>query len=137
MKLFTDGASRNNPGEAGGGIVLRDGEDEWTRSKYFGKKTNNEAEYLALIEGLKLAKEQGAGSRETGKKLEVFMDSELIVKQIKGEYKVKKNTLIPLFNEVKTLLKGLNWSITHILRHKNGDADKLANQAIDSKLSDY
>ena len=132
MKLFTDGASRNNPGEAGGGIVLRDGEDEWTKSKYFGRKTNNEAEYLALIEGLKLAREHGAG-----KKLEVFMDSELIVKQIKGEYKVKKNTLIPLFTEVKTLLRGVDWSITHILRNNNRDADKLANQAIDSKLSDY
>jgi len=127
MQLFTDGASRNNPGEAGGGIFLKDGDNEWTKAIYLGKKTNNEAEYLALIEGLKLAKDKGA------KELELFMDSQLIIKQLRGEYKVKKNHLIPLFNEARTLLFAFSkWTATHVLRAQNKEADRLANLAIDS-----
>ncbi|MBR9689575.1 MAG: ribonuclease HI family protein [Candidatus Altiarchaeota archaeon] len=126
MELYTDGASRNNPGESGGGMVLIDGGHKWTKAVYFGIKTNNESEYLALIEGLKLAKQHGA------KELRIFMDSELIVKQLKGEYRVKKANLKPLFQQVKELLNGFEWTIHHIVRNKNKEADRLANQAIDS-----
>ena len=128
MKLFTDGASRGNPGEAGGGIVLIDGEHTIEHFKYFGKKTNNQSEYLALIEGLKLAVKQEA------KKLDIFMDSQLIVRQVRGEYKVKNSNMQPLHADVMGFLERIpSWTITHIKREENKRADWLSNQAIDMK----
>lgn len=129
VNLYTDGAARGNPGEAGGGIVLEDGRKTIEKFVYFGKKTNNESEYLALIEGLKLAVEKGA---ET---LTIHMDSELIVKQLKGEYKVKNERLIVLHRQAMKLLARLKWSANHIKREKNKRADFLANLAIDSSSS--
>ena len=99
--LYTDGASRGNPGEAGAGFVVFDGKKNeiLTGSTYLGKCTNNVAEYQALISGLEST--AGLGCR----KLQIFMDSELIVRQVQGTYKVKNAKLKPLFNRVCKLLK--------------------------------
>lgn len=126
--LFTDGGARGNPGPSGIGAVLyNDKKEKITEiSKYLGIKTNNQAEYLALIEALKKAKDLEA------KEIEVFMDSELVVKQLNREYKVKNKDLAPLFLEVYNL--SLNFSkitFTHIYREDNKEADKLANLAMD------
>ena len=129
-KLFTDGASRGNPGEAGAGIVLRDDKDQelTTRFLYLGRCTNNVAEYQALILGLKTAYELGC------RQVAIFMDSQLIVRQVQGRYKVKSVDLKPLFDEVKHLLAKLDgWSITHVLRAENKRADEMANKGIDEK----
>jgi len=124
VKLYTDGASRGNPGKAGGGVVIENGKSE-EHSFYFGVRTNNEAEYLALIEGLKLALARGAGE------LEIFMDSLLVVRQLQGDYKVKNSRIRPLFEEARRLLSKLgSWSISHVDRSENKRADKLANKAI-------
>jgi ribonuclease HI len=125
MKLYTDGASRGNPGKAGGGIVLEDDGKVEEKSVYFGIKTNNEAEYLALIEGLKLAIARGA------RRLDVFMDSLLAVKQLQGDYRVKNPGIVPLFKEARALLGRFDsWEIRHVDRGENKKADKLANRAI-------
>jgi len=129
-RLFTDGASRGNPGEAGAGIVLLDDSNRElaARSLYLGRCTNNVAEYQALLLGLKTAFELGC------RKLSIFMDSQLIVRQIQGRYKVKSADLKPLFDQVKNLLADLDgWSITHVLRAENKRADEMANKGIDEK----
>jgi len=129
-KLFTDGASRGNPGEAGAGIVLLNDEDRElaTRSLYLGRCTNNAAEYQALLLGLKTARELGCS------RLDIFMDSPLIVRQVQGRYKVKNADLKRLFDQVKILLTELDdWSITHVLRAENKRADEMANRGIDEK----
>lgn len=126
--IYTDGGSRGNPGPAGIGVVLYNEKKERIAeiSKYLGVTTNNQAEYTALIEGLKKAKDLGA------KEVSVFMDSELVVKQLKHEYKVKNKDLAPLFLQVYNL--SLNFSkisFTHVYREHNSEADKLANEAMD------
>ncbi len=129
-RLFTDGASRGNPGEAGAGSVLlaADGQELAARSLYLGQCTNNVAEYRALILGLQSALELKCG------RLEIFLDSQLIVRQIQGQYKVKHETLKPLFVEVKGLLAKIDkWSIAHVPREQNKRADELANKGIDEK----
>lgn len=130
-RLFTDGASRGNPGEAGAGIVLLDDDNQElvARSLYLGKSTNNVAEYKALILGLETATQLGCS------RLAIFMDSQLIVRQVQGRYKVKNAGLKPLFDEVKGLLANINsWSIDHIPRAQNKRADELANRGIDEKI---
>ena len=131
MKLFiyTDGGARGNPGPAGAGAVAynEDGEAVFQISQYLGETTNNQAEYQALIMGLKKAVSRGA------QEAEVFMDSELIVKQLNREYKVKNKELQPLFVQVYNLtLSFKKISFQHIRREKNKEADKLVNQAIDN-----
>lgn len=129
MELYTDGASRGNPGEAGGGVVLLDGEKEDHKAIYFGRKTNNQAEYMALLEGLRMALERGA------RQLEIHMDSQLIVRQLQGKYKVKSKKLKPLHSEAITLLGRLDkWSVRHVDRENNKKADRLANHAIDAHI---
>ncbi len=131
-QLFTDGASRGNPGEAGAGSVLLEsnGQELAARSLYLGQCTNNVAEYKALLLGLQSALELGC------KKVEIFLDSQLIVRQIQGQYKVKHPTLKPLFFEVKELLAKIeNWSVAHVPREQNKRADELANQGIDEKTA--
>jgi ribonuclease HI/probable phosphoglycerate mutase len=129
-KLFTDGASRGNPGEAGAGIVLLDDSDQElaARYRYLGQCTNNAAEYKALILGLETALELGC------RQLVIHMDSQLIVRQVQGQYKVKNASLKPLFNQAKSLLaKIATWQIEHIPRAQNKRADELANRGIDEK----
>lgn len=130
MLLYCDGASRGNPGPAAIGAVLyRKNETEpLTRvSRTIGRATNNIAEYTALREGLTAALAHHPGH------LEIRLDSELIVKQIRGEYRVKNANLRPLYEAVRTLLQKFPaWRIRHIPREKNGEADRLANLALDS-----
>jgi ribonuclease HI len=129
FKIYTDGAARGNPGPAGCAAVII---DEKTNSKHFfnkfiGKSTNNFAEYQGLILGLKAAEKIGA------EEIKVFLDSELVVKQIKGEYRVKELNLKKLHQQAFKLLSTFKkFSIQHIPREKNKEADKLANEAIDS-----
>jgi ribonuclease HI len=130
LKLFSDGASRGNPGEAGGGIAILDeeGNELVGAGRYLGHCTNNEAEYRALLFGLEKCGEFGRGS------IEVFLDSELIVKQIRGEYKVKHPNLKLLYNEtIQKLSEFAFFTISHVPRGENSRADQLANQAIDNK----
>lgn len=130
LTVYVDGASRGNPGEAGIGILIatHDGRILKEVVRYLGKSTNNEAEYHALVAALKEAKDLGATA------IKIFADSELMVKQIKGEYKVKSAGLLPLYKEAKALLMWFKrYDIIHISREKNTEADRLANLAIDTK----
>lgn len=127
-RLFTDGASRGNPGDAGAGAVLfaENGTEISSQAAYLGRCTNNAAEYQALILGLREAKQHGCSH------LDIALDSELIVRQIQGAYKVKNAALLPLYNEAKALLGSFaGWTIRHIPRSLNARADQLANQGID------
>ena len=130
MDLHTDGAARGNPGPAGGGAVLSDnGRTVREKAVFFGKKTNNEAEYLALVEGLKMARDAKV------KRLKVYMDSQLIVRQMKGEYRIKSKRLLPIWKQALALSAGFDTiEFFHIKRELNCRADQLANQAIDSAL---
>jgi len=123
-ELYTDGASKGNPGHSGIGYVIKkDGFLIEEQSKYIGVATNNIAEYTALIEGLTRLEQLGV------KNVKVYSDSELMVKQIKGEYSIKNNKLKTLSNRIKSLAKHFNhFSIEHIPRSKNAEADKLSKQ---------
>ena len=128
-RLYTDGASRGNPGPAGAGAVILDetGHELLTEAEYLGTCTNNAAEYQALILGLQSARDLGCA------RLHVFLDSELIVRQVTGKYKVKNATLKPLFVQVQKLLKEFQgYTIAHVPREENKRADQLANQGIDN-----
>lgn len=128
--LYTDGGSRGNPGPAGIGAVLFDESNKVIKeiSEYIGEATNNQAEYKALIRGLEEVQNFKADE------VQIIMDSELIVKQIKQEYKVKNKDLAPLFVKAWNLLnKFSKWSIKHVKRDKNKHADELVNKALDKK----
>lgn len=128
--MYTDGGSRGNPGIAGIGILIEDKDGNIIRevSQYVGEQTNNVAEYKALSRGLEAALDLGI------EKLTCYLDSELVVKQIKGEYKVKNERMIPMYNMVMPLIKKFNsFEIIHIPRELNKRADQLANEAMDSK----
>lgn len=135
LLIYTDGGARGNPGPAGIGAVIFDegGKPLKEISKYIGEQTNNFAEYEALIEALKAAKEL-FGERLRDMQLEVRMDSELVVRQLSGLYKVKEPTLKEKFAEVaKFRLEDCpNIIFAHVLRGKNAHADELVNRAIDA-----
>ncbi len=129
-EIFTDGASRGNPGHAGIGIAVynKDGEIFDEISHYLGTKTNNEAEYTAVIRALEYVKHRNI------KDANIFCDSQLLVRQLNGEYKVKAKTLITLYKQVKELMDELEGVKFHwINREENSHADSLANKAIDEK----
>ena len=126
--IHVDGASKGNPGAAAIGATIKDEQGRLVASisRRIGIATNNEAEYQALIAALEKAVELGA------KEVELNSDSELVVKQLRSEYRVKKATLKPLYDRVMELLGQLEGSkVTHILRKQNKEADKLANKALD------
>lgn len=128
LSIYTDGAARGNPGPAGAGWVIRTAEGEVLaeRCKYLGELTNNQAEYQALL----LALEEALKLK--GERIAIFADSELMVRQIKGEYKVKNEGLRPLFQRmVLTLSKFKEYTVNHLRREENELADELANKAID------
>ncbi|MFH0837639.1 MAG: ribonuclease HI family protein [Patescibacteria group bacterium] len=130
IEVYVDGGARGNPGPAGGGFaVFREGKVIDKGSEYFGEKTNNQAEYLALRLALSGIYEKfGDGDVEVN----CFMDSQLVVEQMNGNYKVKSENVKPLFREVRRIadqFKG--FTISHIPREENYLADKLANQAMD------
>ena len=127
----SDGGARGNPGPAGFGVVIQDqtGRKVAELSEYLGHQTNNFAEYQGLIAALEYAVEHGP------KALKVISDSELLVRQIKGIYKVKNPTLQDLHGRAKQLIAQLDWfSIGHALREHNQDADRLANEAMDKGM---
>src|SRR5579885_612385 len=120
----TNGGARGNPGPAGYGVVIHDSQGNKVAglSQYLGKQTNNFAEYQALIAALEYA------VTHDGKALKVISDSELLVRQIKGIYKVKEPTLRDLHSRAKQLASELEWfEIEHVLRGHNREADALAN----------
>src|SRR6476620_2064563 len=125
----SDGGARGNPGPSGYGVVIQDeaGRKIAALSQYLGHQTNNFAEYQGLIAALEYAIEHGH------KSLKVVSDSELLVRQIKGIYKVKNATLQELHGRAKQLIAQMDWfSIDHALREHNREADELANRAMDS-----
>jgi ribonuclease HI len=137
INVFTDGASRGNPGLAAIGVVITDetGTEIKTFKKFLGEFTNNFAEYTGLIESVKLLKDLNLEFDE----LNFFCDSELVVKQVKGLYNIKHKDLINLSLEFWKEIKSLNkkFTITHIPREQNKTADRLANEALDENQNSY
>ncbi len=130
--LNIDGAARGNPGHAGIGAIIRDKDDEvlLSISEYIGEATNNIAEYSALIVSLQ------ALTKFKANEVKIFSDSELLVNQLNGDYRVKNENLKIYFNEAKSLLKTYEKvEISHVERKKNKEADQLANEAIDGFLA--
>src|ERR1700678_4686011 len=131
LVAFSDGGARGNPGPAGYGVVIQDqsGRKVAALSEYLGHQTNNFAEYQGLIGALEYALEHGP------KALKLISDSEVLVRQIKGIYKVKNPTLQDLHARAKELIVRLEWfSIGHALREHNQEADRLANEAMDKGM---
>jgi ribonuclease HI len=126
-----DGGARGNPGPAAIGVVLRRDGDEVVEKvgETIGEATNNVAEYRALLRGIELAAEHGASE------LELIGDSELVVRQVEGRYKVKNAGMKELHDQVKRALRDFDsWSIHHVRRAENADADQLVNEALDGVL---
>jgi ribonuclease HI len=123
-----DGGARGNPGPAAIGVILRDGEGQVLEEvgETIGEATNNVAEYRALLRGIELARAHEASE------LELVGDSELVVRQVEGRYKVKNAGMKELHDEVVRALRRIDsWSIRHVRRAENADADRLVNEALD------
>ncbi|HPF40587.1 MAG TPA: ribonuclease HI family protein [Phycisphaerae bacterium] len=131
MTLHTDGGARGNPGPAGAGVSLCDsatGEAVFEAGFWLERMTNNQAEYTGLLKGLEAASKAGVDE------LAIYSDSELMVKQINGEYRVRNPNIKPLFEDAWQKLKGIpKWKIHHVRREENRRADQLANMAMDMK----
>lgn len=133
-RVYSDGGSRGNPGQAGSGFVVYDGTGKiiYEKANYWGVATNNEAEYKGLWAGLKWVLENKEKRRI--KEVIFYMDSELIIKQMKGEYKVKAKNLKEIFLECQEMTEKIGEiEFEHVLRGKNEKADILANMAMDRK----
>ena len=131
--LHTDGGARGNPGPAGIGVVLtaEDGEVIGEIAQGIGEATNNVAEYAALIAGLEMALDKGVSH------VDIYLDSELVVSQLLGKWKIKKDTLRPLAVKARALMNRFeSFTISHVRRELNADADKLANQGMDAAALD-
>jgi ribonuclease HI len=129
LTVHVDGGARGNPGPAAIAAVVSDeaGETLLEVGQRIGKATNNVAEYRAMLLGIERARELGADE------LELVGDSELVVKQLRGEYRVKDAGLKPLHAEAKAALAGFGgWSVRHVRREHNADADRLVNAALDT-----
>ena len=127
--MNVDGGARGNPGPAAIAAVATtpDGEELTSRGQPIGRATNNVAEYRAMLLGIELARDLGASE------VELVGDSELIVKQVRGEYKVKNADLRPLRDEVRAGLRGFDgWTIRHVRREQNEAADSLVNETLDA-----
>jgi ribonuclease HI len=132
LQIHIDGGSRGNPGEAGFGVSVRgaDGAVLAELYGYLGRASNNVAEYQALIHALRWAQAHGARA------VKVFSDSELVVRQVNGQYRVKHPDMVPLHREATGLLRRFeSATLCHVRREHNRDADRLANQALDEKAS--
>jgi ribonuclease HI len=132
LKVFIDGASRGNPGEAGFGVHVTNeaGTEVAALYGYLGRATNNVAEYEALLHALRWALARGA------RRLAIFSDSELVVKQMSGAYKVKHPDMQARNREAQGLLRRFDAArIAHVPRDQNREADRLANRALDEKAS--
>ncbi len=125
--IFTDGAARGNPGPASIGVTIKDEQGKLIASvsQCIGTKTNNQAEYMAIITALEKAVSLGV------RQVDLYSDSELVVRQINGRYRVKNVGLKPLYQRAKLLQSSLEgFTITHIPREQNAEADSLANKAL-------
>jgi ribonuclease HI len=129
VEIFTDGGSRNNPGDAGlGAYITKDGVAIAELSEYLGKQTNNFAEYTAVIRALEWCIEHGL----TDEPISFKMDSKLVVEQVQGNWKVKEPTLKPLVTRVRELATQFpRVTFAHVPREENKEADRLANEAMD------
>jgi ribonuclease HI len=130
VTVNVDGGARGNPGPAAIGVVLRNGDGSVLEEvgETIGEATNNVAEYRALLRGIELAAGRGA------EEVELVGDSELVVRQVEGRYKVKNAGMKKLHEEVKRALRGFeSWSIRHVRRAENADADRLVNEALDGE----
>jgi ribonuclease HI len=131
--IHTDGGSRGNPGPAAIGAVLKNeaGETVAEISQYIGETTNNQAEYRAVVAAIEKAKELKA------EELNFFLDSELVVKQLNREYKVRDKDLAPLFMKIYNAMLGFKKvTFKHVRREFNSEADKLVNEALDKMIND-
>jgi len=127
-RAWIDGASRGNPGASGFGVSFHNGDDIEEVIGFLGQTTNNVAEYAALIAALTLAQRNGID------RLTIFSDSQLLVRQVEGSYKVKAPHLVPIFLKVLKLRQAIaDCQIHHVRREDNREADRLANQAIDTR----
>ncbi len=131
MRVYSDGAARGNPGPAGAGAVLvaPDGQVVDRLGKYLGTQTNNFAEYMGLLIGLERAQDLGVSD------VEIYADSELMIRQLDGKYQVKSPTLRPLYEDAKRLLKSFaRVKLVHVPRELNKPADEMSNRAIDERM---
>jgi ribonuclease HI len=129
--LFVDGASRNNPGPSGAGIYIEKNDILFIKCGYYlGKKTNNQAEYLALLLGLLIIIDH----KEPQDQIRVISDSQLLVRQLMGMYKVRHPQLQILYTVCKEKMHIIQATISHVLREENSEADAMANQGVDNKL---
>ncbi|MGI9534629.1 MAG: ribonuclease HI family protein, partial [Thermodesulfobacteriota bacterium] len=125
VNIYVDGASRGNPGDSGIGILFKDNNDNNKEfKKYIGVGTNNNAEYTALITALEIAKSENL------EEINIYTDSQLVANQVNGTWKVKDSDIKLLFNKTKDLISNFpHFTITHIRREYNSEADRLANEA--------
>ena len=130
--MYTDGGSRNNPGPAGIGVYIETLHKQF--GHYIGEKTNNEAEYEAVIFGLKKIKQLIGKDDAKNVEIEIFLDSEFVERQMNHIYKVKEKNIQELFLEVWNLMLDFkSVRFNHVLREKNKIADKLVNEALDAE----
>ena len=131
LRVYSDGAARGNPGQSGAGAVLVEASGQVVDrlGKYLGVQTNNYAEYMGLLIGLRRARELGV------REVEVFADSELMIRQLGGRYQVKSPSLRPLYEEALKLLNEFSRvKLVHVPREMNSAADEMSNRAIDERL---
>jgi ribonuclease HI len=132
--MYTDGGSRNNPGPAAVGVYIETLRKQFGHYIGVGEKTNNEAEYKAVILGLQKIKHILGKDKAKNMEVEIFLDSEFVAKQMKHEYKVKEPDLQKLFLEVWNLMLDFGQvTFNHIPREKNRIADKMVNEALDER----
>lgn len=128
--LFIDGAARNNPGPAGAGVyIVKDGVPFYQDGYYLGTQTNNQAEYIALLLGCYFLEQW----KQPDEKLMIFSDSQLLVRQMQGKYRVRNSALLPRYRAAVAWMKQLDGIIKHIPREDNQHADSMANQGVDFK----
>ncbi|PIR69243.1 MAG: hypothetical protein COU47_04050 [Candidatus Niyogibacteria bacterium CG10_big_fil_rev_8_21_14_0_10_46_36] len=133
--IYTDGGSRGNPGPAAIGVVIQDvgGRDIKSYGEQIGERTNNEAEYEAVIFALKKAKQLFGKAKAKQMRVEVRMDSELVMRQLSGIYKIEEERLFPLYMKAHNLTLDFGSIVyTHLMRDKNKEADRLLNEALDA-----
>jgi ribonuclease HI len=125
-----DGGSRGNPGKSALGVVIKTAKGEIIEEvgEYLGVQTNNYAECMAVVKALEVLRQKDLF------KADFYLDSELVVKQINGEYKIKSENIAHLHQRIKELSKGMELSFSHVYRKDNTEADKIVNQVLDSTL---
>ncbi len=132
LKIFSDGGSRGNPGPAGVGVVIQNDDQIHEIAEYIGEATNNQAEYTAVIHALEWVEKNIKEDAE----IQFFLDSQLVVEQLNGNYKMKNEGLKPLFWQIRELIVKLGGKVSfqHVLREKNKEADKLVNLVLDKHM---